>query len=163
MKKDAIEKTNVMRLLDQKKAEYVSHSYASTGAISGVDVAAALGQDPARVFKTLVTLGKTGQHYVFVIPVAKELDLKKAAKAAGEKSIEMIKSKELLPLTGYIHGGCSPIGMKKFFPTFIDQTAENCETFCFSAGKIGYQIETDPQTLSKMIRYTLADLTEDDQ
>ena len=163
MKKDAIEKTNVMRLLDQKKADYKSHSYASTGAISGVEVAAALGQDPARVFKTLVTLGKTGQHYVFVIPVAKELDLKMAAKAAGEKSIEMIKSKELLPLTGYIHGGCSPIGMKKFFPTFIDATAANCETFCFSAGKIGYQVEMSPQTLSKMIRYTLADLTEEDQ
>ena len=96
-----MEKTNVMRLLDQKKADYTAHSYVSTGAISGVDVAAALGQDPARVFKTLVTVGKTGQHYVFVIPVAKELDLKKAAKAAGEKSIEMIKSKELLPLTGY--------------------------------------------------------------
>ena len=161
MKKDTTEKTNVMRLLDQKKADYKSHSYVSTGAISGVEVAAALGQDPARVFKTLVTLGKSGQHYVFVIPVAKELDLKKAAKAAGEKSIEMIRSKELLPLTGYIHGGCSPIGMKKFFPTFIDKTAENCETFCFSAGKIGYQVEMSPQTLSKMIRYTPADLTED--
>ena len=162
MKKDAIEKTNVMRLLDQKKAVYKSYSYVSTGAISGVEVAAALGQDPAHVFKTLVTLGKSGQHYVFVIPVAKELDLKKAAKAAGEKSIEMIKSKELLPLTGYIHGGCSPIGMKKYFPTFIDRTAEDHETFCFSAGKIGYQVETDLQTLSKMIRYTLADLTEDE-
>ena len=106
MKKESIEKTNVMRLLDQKKAADTSHTYVSTGAISGVEVAAALGQDPAHVFKTLVTIGKTGQHYVFVIPVAEELDLKKAAKAAGEKSIEMIKSKELLPLTGYIHGGC---------------------------------------------------------
>ena len=163
MKKDAMEKTNVMRLLDQKQAVYKSHTYASTGAISGVEVAAALGQDPACVFKTLVTAGKSGQHYVFVIPAAKELDLKKAAKAAGEKSIEMIKSKELLPLTGYVHGGCSPIGMKKFFPTFIDQTVENCETFCFSAGKIGYQIETDLQTLAKMIRFTLADLTEEAQ
>ena len=162
MKKDATEKTNVMRLLDQKKAVYKTHSYAGTEAISGVDVAAVLGQDPARVFKTLVTLGKSGQHYVFVIPVAKELDLKKAAKAAGEKNIEMIKSKELLPLTGYIHGGCSPVGMKKYFPTFIDKTAEQHETFCFSAGKIGYQIEADLQTLSKMIRYTLADLTEDE-
>ena len=161
MKKDSIEKTNVMRLLDQKKADYISHTYVSTGAISGVEVAAALGQDPAHVFKTLVTVGKTGQHYVFVIPVAEELDLKKAAKAAGEKSIEMIKSKELLPLTGYIHGGCSPIGMKKFFPTFVDKTAENCETICFSAGKIGYQVEMSPETLAKMIRYTMADLTED--
>ncbi|MBQ2218627.1 MAG: Cys-tRNA(Pro) deacylase [Firmicutes bacterium] len=161
MKKDSTEKTNVMRLLNQKKADYTAHSYVSTGAISGVDVAAALGQDPARVFKTLVTVGKTGQHYVFVIPVAKELDLKKAAKAAGEKSIEMIKSKELLPLTGYIHGGCSPLGMKKFFPTCIDQTAENCETICFSAGKIGYQVEMSPETLAKMIRFSFADLTEE--
>ena len=160
MKKDSAEKTNVMRLLDQKKADYRSYSYVSTGAISGVEVAAALGQDPAKVFKTLVTAGRSGQHYVFVIPVARELDLKKAAKAAGEKSIEMIKSKDLLPLTGYIHGGCSPIGMKKFFPTFIDQTAAEHETFCFSAGKIGYQVEMSLQTLGKMIRYTLADLTE---
>ena len=161
MKKDSTEKTNVMRLLDQKKATYTAHSYASTGAISGVDVAAALGQEPVKVFKTLVTIGKTGQHYVFVIPVAKELDLKKAAKAAGEKSIEMIKSKELLPLTGYIHGGCSPIGMKKFFPTCIDRTAEDCDTICFSAGKIGYQVEMSLETLSKMIRFSLADLTEE--
>ena len=161
MKKDNAEKTNVMRLLDQKKAPYTSYSYASTGAISGVDVAAALGQNPAKVFKTLVTAGKSGQHYVFVIPVGKELDLKKAAKAAGEKSIEMIRSKDLLPLTGYVHGGCSPIGMKKFFPTFIDQTAADHETFCFSAGKIGYQVEMSPETLAKMIRYTLADLTEE--
>ena len=154
-------KTNVMRLLDQKKAAYQSYSYAGTGAISGVEVAAALGQDPAKVFKTLVTVAKSGQHYVFVIPVAKELDLKKAAKAAGEKSIEMIRSKDLLPLTGYIHGGCSPIGMKKFFPTFIDRTAADHETFCFSAGRIGYQVEMSPDTLAKMIRYTLADLTEE--
>ena len=161
MKKDSMEKTNVMRLLDQKKAPYQSYSYASTGAISGVDVAAALGQDPAKVFKTLVTVGKTGQHYVFVIPVAQELDLKKAAKAAGEKSIEMIRSKDLLPLTGYVHGGCSPIGMRKFFPTFVDRSVSNHETFCFSAGKIGYQVEMSPETLAKMIRFTLADLTEE--
>ena len=160
MKKDISEKTNVMRLLDQKQAEYKSHNYASTGAISGVEVAAALGQDPSGVFKTLVTVGRTGQHYVFVIPVAKELDLKKAAKAAGEKSIEMIKSKDLLPLTGYVHGGCSPIGMKKFFPTFVDQTAAEHETFCFSAGKLGYQVEMSLPTLEKMIRFTLADLSE---
>lgn len=163
MKKDAIEKTNVMRLLDQKKASYRCHCYADTGAVSGVDVAAALGQDPSRVFKTLVTVGRSGQHYVFVIPVAKELDLKKAAKAAGEKHIEMIRAKDLLPLTGYVHGGCSPIGMKKYFPTFIDRTAEDGTAFCFSAGKIGYQIETDLVTLSRMIRFALADLTEDAQ
>ena len=113
MKKE--DKTNVMRVLDQKRIEYKSYSYGDGTAISGTEVAAILGKDPSSVFKTLVTVGKSGQHYVFVIPVEKELDLKLAAKAAGEKNIEMIKSKELLPLTGYIHGGCSPIGMKKFF------------------------------------------------
>lgn len=158
MKKDSMEKTNVMRLLDQKKAAYKAHSYVSTGAISGVDVAAALGQDPARVFKTLVTVGKTGQHYVFVIPVAKELDLKKAAKAAGEKSIEMIKSKELLPLTGYIHGGCSPIGMKKFFTTIVHSTAENFDTILFSGGRIGLQVELSLDSLKKVIPLTLSDI-----
>lgn len=113
MKKEE-EKTNVMRILDQKKVKYTPHSYDPEQAVSGVEVAAVLRQDAERVFKTLVTTGKTGTHYVFVIPVAEELDLKKAAKAVGEKSIEMLKSKDLLPLTGYIHGGCSPIGMKKF-------------------------------------------------
>lgn len=108
------EKTNVMRILDQKKIKHQTHSYVGTGAISGTEVAEALGQDPKCVFKTLVTIGKSKSNYVFVIPVEKELDLKKAAKTVGEKSIEMIKSKELLPLTGYIHGGCSPIGMKNF-------------------------------------------------
>ena len=110
MKKEE-EKTNVMRILDQKKVKYTPHSYDPEQAVSGVEVAAVLRQDEERVFKTLVTTGKTGNHYVFVIPVAEELDLKKAAKAVGEKSIEMLKSKDLLPLTGYIHGGCSPIGM----------------------------------------------------
>ena len=111
----AEEKTNVMRVLEQKKVPYKGHCYVDTDAVSGVEVAEVLGQDPAHVFKTLVTMGKTKQNYVFVIPVARELDLKKAAKAVGEKSIEMVKSKDLLPLTGYIHGGCSPVGMKKFF------------------------------------------------
>ena len=113
----AEEKTNVMRVLEQKKVPYKGHCYVDTDAVSGVEVAEVLGQDPAHVFKTLVTMGKTKQNYVFVIPVARELDLKKAAKAVGEKSIEMLKSKDLLPLTGYIHGGCSPVGMKKFFKT----------------------------------------------
>lgn len=108
------EKTNVMRILEQKKVPYQAHFYGGTQAVSGTEVAAILGENPAQVFKTLVTVGKTGQHYVFVIPVEKELDLKKGAKAVGEKSIAMIKEKELLPLTGYVHGGCSPIGMKKF-------------------------------------------------
>lgn len=148
-----------MRLLEQKKIPYKSHSYDSSEAISGVEVAAVLGQNPDHVFKTLVTVGKSKQNYVFVIPVAKELDLKKAAKAVGEKSIEMLKSKDLLPLTGYIHGGCSPIGMKKFFKTTIDESVLQCDTFCFSAGKIGYQVETSPENLAKIIRYQTADLT----
>ena len=155
------EKTNVMRILEQKKIAYQPHSYVTTDAVSGTEVAAVLGQDPKRVFKTLVTVAKSGNHYVFVIPVEKELDLKKAAKVVGEKSIDMVKSKELLGLTGYIHGGCSPIGMKKFFKTTIDSTAENCETFCISAGKIGYQVELSPRDLAKVIRYQMADLTVD--
>ena len=117
------EKTNVMRVLDSKKVKYTSHCYIDTPTTNGEEVAKILGQNPADVFKTLVTISKSGTNYVFVIPVAKELDLKKAAKAAGEKSIEMLKSKELLPLTGYVHGGCSPIGMKKPFKTFIDKSA----------------------------------------
>ena len=157
--KDAkIEKTNAMRTLDQKKVAYKSHTYGDTEAISGVEVAEVLGQNPEMVFKTLVTTGKTGEHYVFMIPVAEELDLKKAASAVGEKSIEMLKSKELLPLTGYIHGGCSPIGMKKFFRTVVHSTAQNFETIMFSAGKIGYQVELPAADLEKVIRLTYADI-----
>ena len=152
------EKTNVMRILDQKKIKHKTYSYVGTGAISGIEVAEALGQNPKSVFKTLVTVGKSKNNYVFVIPVEKELDLKKAAKAVGEKSIDMIKSKELLPLTGYIHGGCSPIGMKKFFKTIIDISAEEYESIIFSAGKIGYQVEMSMEDLSKVIRFTTADL-----
>lgn len=152
------EKTNVMRILDQKKIKHKTYSYVGTGAISGTEVAEALGQNPKYVFKTLVTVGKSKNNYVFVIPVEKELDLKKAAKAVGEKSIDMIKSKELLPLTGYIHGGCSPIGMKKFFKTIIDISAEEYESIIFSAGKIGYQVEMSMEDLSKVIRFTTADL-----
>lgn len=153
------EKTNVMRILEQKKISYQPHFYGDTGAVSGTETARVLGEDPARVFKTLVTEGKTGQHYVFVIPVEKELDLKKAARAVGEKSVSMLKAKELLPLTGYIHGGCSPIGMKKFFPTTIDRKAEGMDTFYFSGGKIGVQIEMAPKDLRKVIVYQMADLT----
>ena len=158
MKKN--DKTNVMRILDQKKVSYNHYTYADTGAISGLEVAEVLGQDPAQVFKTLVTVGKTGQHYVFVVPVKGELDLKKAASAVGEKSIAMIKSKELLPLTGYIHGGCSPIGMKKFFPTTIDASAGEQKTILFSAGKIGYQVEVSLEDLARVIKYQLADICE---
>ena len=153
-----IEKTNVMRILDQKKLPYESHTYDSEGAISGMEVAAALNQNPNQVFKTLVTVGASKKNYVFVVPVCGELDLKKAAKAVGEKSIEMIKSKELLPLTGYIHGGCSPIGMKKFFQTTIHETAKDCDTIIFSGGKIGYQVEISLENLSKVIRFSLADI-----
>jgi len=153
------EKTNVMRVLDSKKVKYTSHCYIDTPTTNGEEVAKILGQNPADVFKTLVTISKSGTNYVFVIPVAKELDLKKAAKAAGEKSIEMLKSKELLPLTGYVHGGCSPIGMKKPFKTFIDKSADEREVIIFSAGKIGYQVELTLSELSKVIEYSLEDLT----
>ncbi len=154
------EKTNVMRILNQKKIDYVSHSYDGTGAVSGVEVAEALGQNPDFVFKTLVTEGKSREHYVFVIPVSAELDLKKAAHAVGEKSIAMIKSKELLPLTGYVHGGCSPIGMKKFFKTVIDESSLSCDRIVFSAGKIGYQVEMSLDELSKVIAFSTADIRE---
>ena len=154
------DKTNVMRILDQKKIEYKEHTYLNTGAIGGQEVAEALGEDANRVFKTLVTVGKTGNHYVFLVPVNKELNLKKAAKAVNEKKIEMIKSKELLPLTGYIHGGFSPIGMKKFFKTTIHSTAENYDTIMFSAGKIGYQVETSLNSLKKVIRFDLEDIAD---
>ncbi len=153
------EKTNVMRILDAAKTEYKSHCYLETGAVSGTEVADALGEDYDSVFKTLVTVGKSGEHYVFAIPVDKELNLKKAATAAGEKSIAMVKSKELLPLTGYIHGGCSPIGMKKYFKTFFDETAMLFDTVFFSAGKIGYQVEISPSDIDKIIPFEYKDLT----
>ena len=153
------EKTNVMRILEQKKVNYTAHCYEGTGAVSGAEVVAVLGEDPEKVFKTLVTVGRSKEHYVFVIPVLCELDLKKAAAAAGEKNIEMIAQKELLPLTGYIHGGCSPVGMKKFFKTVIDETAQLYDTILFSAGKIGYQIEMNPEDLDKVIAVEFKDLT----
>lgn len=153
------EKTNVMRLLEQKKISYTPHLYYDTEETNGMEIAARLGENPDRCFKTLVTVGKSLNKYVFVIPVNRELDLKKAAKAVSEKSVEMLKSKELLPLTGYVHGGCSPIGMKKFFKTVINITAENFETIYFSAGKIGYQVELSIENLKKIIPFTLSDLT----
>ena len=153
------EKTNVMRILDQKKINYNSYDYRGTNAVSGMEVATSLNEDPNKVFKTLVTVAKSKINYVFVVPVNKELDLKKAAKSVGEKSVEMIKSKELLQLTGYIHGGCSPIGMKKQFKTVIDKSATNFETFIFSGGKIGYQVEVTLDDLKKVIDYSLEDIT----
>ena len=152
------EKTNVMRVLESKKIAYTAHEYEPDATLTGVQIAAILGETPENVFKTLVTQGKSGQHYVFVIPVHAELDLKKAAKASGEKSIEMIKQKELLPLTGYVHGGCSPIGMKKQFPTFLHITAENLEKIYVSAGKVGFQVELSPKDLISVSRCTLADI-----
>ena len=151
-------KTNAMRKLDSMKIPYKEHYYTDTEAINGVEVAQVLGEDPAQVFKTLVTVAKSGEHYVFMIPVAQELDLKKAAAAVEEKSVSMLKSKELLPLTGYIHGGCSPIGMKKFFRTTIHSSAENFDTILFSGGRIGFQIELSLTDLRKVISFGLADL-----
>ncbi len=143
-----------------EKIKYNSYSYASTQAISGMEVATALNQDPNCVFKTLVTVGTSRNNYVFLVPVNKELNLKKAAKSVNEKKVEMIKSKELLPLTGYIHGGCSPIGMKKQFKTVINITAQNFEKIIFSAGKIGYQVEMSLENLQKVINFTLADIVD---
>lgn len=151
------EKTNVMRLLDQKKVAYTPHWYAHPGgAVDGASVAAILGKDPAAVCKTLVTQGASKKYYVFVIPVLKELDLKAAAKAVREKSIEMIKQAQLLPLTGYVHGGCSPVGMKKQFPTVFDQSVENLPAITVSAGKIGFQVETNPADLATLVRGSFA-------
>ena len=151
-------KTNVMRMLDKAGVKYKHYTYADTDAISGTEVAEVLNQNPLQVFKTLVTVSKSKKYYVFMIPVERELDLKKASRAVNEKSIEMLKSKELLPLTGYVHGGCSPIGMKKFFPTVIDSSAQNFETIIFSAGKIGYQVELNLDDLAKVIKFQLREL-----
>ena len=157
MKKNE-EKTNVMRVLDSKKIKYNSFTYLDSGVVSGIEVARVIGQDPDRVFKTLVTEGASKKNYVFLVPVEKELDLKKAAKTVSEKSVSMIKSKELLPLTGYIHGGCSPIGMKKQFKTVIDFSASLYETIFFSGGKIGYQVELSLDDLQKCVPFTLEDI-----
>lgn len=152
------EKTNAMRHLNALSLPYWEHYFESDGALSGVEVAALLGQDPERVFKTLVTAGRSGAHYVFMIPAPAELDLRKAARAVGEKSVEMVRSKELLPLTGYIHGGCSPIGMKKFFTTTVHETAILYDTIFFSGGRIGCQIEMRLEDLARAIPLTTADL-----
>ena len=155
----ASEKTNVVRTLEQRKIPFQAYTYESEGAITGLEVASILGQDPAQVFKTLVTTGRSTQHYVFVIPVGAGLDLKKAAKAVGEKSLEMLKQKDLLPLTGYIHGGCSPIGMKKPLRTTIDATAAQFDSIIFSGGRIGLQVQVALADLAKVVRYELADIT----
>ena len=159
MAKQKEEKTNVMRVLEQKGVAYTPHTYPTDGSIDGASVAGYLGQDPECVFKTLVARGASGGYYVFDIPVEDTLDLKKAAKAVGEKSIAMIHQKDLLPLTGYIHGGCSPVGMKKQFPTVFHETAEILDTICVSAGKIGYQVEVNPADLMALVGAKTADLT----
>lgn len=158
--KKELEKTNVMRILDAANIQYKSYCYLDTDAVSGLEVAKSLGENPDQVFKTLVTVGKSKQNYVFVIPVSCELNLKKAAQAVNEKSIEMIKQKELLPLTGYIHGGCSPIGMKKQFVTTFDETAILYDTVLFSAGKIGYQVEVNVEDINKIIPIQFSDIVD---
>ena len=156
----AEEKTNVMRILDQKKAAYTPHWYAHPdGAVDGVSVAALIDRDPAAVCKTLVTQGASKKYYVFVIPVGRELELKAAARAVGEKSIAMLPQAQLLPLTGYVHGGCSPIGMKKQFSTVLDQSVENLDTIVVSAGRIGAQVELSPAALCGLVRGAFAPVT----
>ena len=159
MAKEKDNKTNVMRVLEAQGIAYTAHTYPTDGAIDGVSVAQMLGQDVECVFKTLVTRGASGAYYVFDIPVAENLDLKKAAKAVGEKSIVMLPQKELLPLTGYVHGGCSPVGMKKQFPTVFHETVEIIDTLMVSAGRIGYQIQCDPADLLTLLDARTADVT----
>ena len=154
-----LDKTNVMRVLDQKKIPYTAHSYPhGDEAVDGLTVAAITGQDPAQVFKTLVAQGASKKIYVFVVPVTAELELRKAAKAVGEKSIAMVRVSELLALTGYVRGGCSPIGMKKQYPTFFHNSIEGLDTVLVSAGKIGWQVELAPAELLKLTRGRTADI-----
>lgn len=152
-----MEKTNVMRILTQKGIEFTAHEY-DNSMTDGETIAQILQEPAESVFKTLVTVANTGEHYVFVIPVCCTLDLKKAATAAGVKNIAMIKQKELLPLTGYIHGGCSPIGMKKPFPTFVEESATLCDKIYFSAGKVGFQVQVAPNDLIELIGAEYKDL-----
>lgn len=154
-----ISKTNAMRLLDKNKIKYEIHEYDTDGGISALDVAISLGESTARLFKTLVTTDNNKGYFVFCIPAENELDLKAGAKAAGVKKIEMLKQKELFKLTGYVHGGCSPVGMKKLFPTFIDETAESFESIYISGGKIGYQIEANPKDIANLTNATFVKIT----
>ena len=154
------DKTNVMRILERAGVAHQVHLYPTDGALDAVSVAGMLGQEPDAVFKTLVTQGKSRAFYVFVIPGPQTLDLRRAAAACGEKSVEMLPQKLLLPTTGYIHGGCSPLGMKKAFPTFIDETAQLFDTICVSAGKIGAQVELAPDDLLRLSGAQYAQLTD---
>lgn len=151
-------KTNAMRLLDAAGVDYECTTFACEATATGVEIARMAGKDPDTVFKTLVTQGRSGEHYVFLVPVASGLDLKKAAAVAGEKAIEMVRAKELLPLTGYVHGGCSPLGMKKQFATFVDETAQLHERISFSGGKIGCQLTLDPAELPRALEFAYADV-----
>lgn len=153
-------KTNAMRFLDKQGIDYQEIDYSKSHAVDALSVAKALNESPDNVFKTLVTVGKSKEHYVFVVPATKELSLKKAAQACGEKNIEMIPQKELLPLTGYIHGGCSPLGMKRLFPTFVDISAQGKEAIYVSGGKIGLQIKINPEKLVSLIDASFADITQ---
>ena len=152
------DKTNVIRVLDSKKVSYKTYTYEPDSTLTGEEIANILNEDVNRVFKTLVTQGKSGGYYVFVVPVSAELDLKKAAKAAGEKSISMIKQKDLLGLTGYVHGGCSPIGMKKLFPTFIHNSAAEYDKVFVSAGRVGMQVELPLEALKNIVNIKLEDI-----
>ena len=153
-------KTNVERLLENAKIPHKPYEYdVSDGNLDAISIARKIGKDQDQVFKTLVTEAPGPEYYVFVIPGPATLDLKKAARAAGVKSIAMIPQKKLLPLTGYIHGGCSPIGMKKVFPTFIDETAILYDTICVSAGKVGTNVELNPETLAEFVSAKMVDLT----
>lgn len=153
-----MKKTNAMRILESDNIDFEIIEYSTKDGIGGVDVAEKLGEDKDRVFKTLVTESKEGENFVFVVPVSSELDLKKAAKASGSKKVEMIPQKKLLPLTGYVHGGCSPVGMKKEFKTFIDSSAENLDFFYVSGGKVGMQIKLNPKELVNLIDGEFADI-----
>lgn len=157
-----MQKTNAMRILDKNKVEYEIKTY-DENLTSGELVAETLGERKEEVFKTLVTVANNGEHFVFVIPVAETLDLKKSARVAGVKSVEMLKQKDLLPLTGYIHGGCSPVGMKKPFKTFVHKTAENLEKFCVSGGHVGMQVKLAPNELKRVVGFEYADLIQDNE
>jgi Cys-tRNA(Pro)/Cys-tRNA(Cys) deacylase len=154
-----MEKTNPMRILDRAKVDYTVHDYSSTGSVAAIDVASVLGEDPKEVFKTLVTQGKSERYYVFVVPSDRELDLKKAAASVGEKSVQMIPSKELQPVTGYIHGGCSPLGMRKQLRTVVDISAKDCGRFYVSGGKVGCQLELSTEDFFRSGDYRVAELT----
>ena len=157
------QKTNVMRLIERANIKYNHFSYDADPTLSGAEIAERLGEKPEKVFKTLVTVGKSGEHYVFAVPVCRTLNLKKAAKAIGEKAVSMLPMKELLPLTGYVHGGCSPIGMKKVFRTVFDKSAEGFDRIFFSAGKVGAQVEVSPGDAEKLINIEYADITDEEE